>query len=221
MIAVDVMNLHHVLCRERQSTFFTFALLPFQEFDHPQRFKRVPHQPFGPVNPIPIEGTFRTDHFGVSSNSGLLILVKIVCAIAETDPPLVFTPVAAVAPTRPFARMAEGRPAPEFVIELGTHPVENLFGTARSKVVGPASDNGIELADQAGLRTAPVSPGNLFQLGQMALLGLLTRFDDGLETGFGPVRPSFISAYPILTDVEPQKVKAHLALILTIPLGCD
>jgi hypothetical protein len=58
MIAVDVMNLHNVLCRERQSTFFTFALLPLQEFDHPHRFKRVPHQPFGPVNPIPIEGTF-------------------------------------------------------------------------------------------------------------------------------------------------------------------
>jgi hypothetical protein len=34
-IAVNVMNFHHILCREGQSTFLTFALPPFQEFDHP------------------------------------------------------------------------------------------------------------------------------------------------------------------------------------------
>jgi hypothetical protein len=109
MITVNVMNLHDVLCRERQSTFFTFALLPFQELDHSQRFKWIPHQSVSPVNPISIKRTFRTDHLGVPSNSGLLIVVKVVCAIAETDTPLVFTPVAAVAPTRPFPRMAKGR----------------------------------------------------------------------------------------------------------------
>jgi hypothetical protein len=165
MIAIDVMNLDNILCRERQSTIFTLALLPLQEFDHPHRFKRVPHQPFRPVNPIPIKRAFGTNHFGVSSNPGLLVLVKVVCAIAETDTTLVFTPVAAVTPTQPFTRMAKGRPATEFVIELGTHPVENLFGTARSKVVGPTPNDRIEFANQACLRTAPVFPDNLFQVG--------------------------------------------------------
>ena len=61
--------------------------------------------------------------------------------------PFVLTPVAAVTPTGPFARMAKGRPATEFAIELGTHPVKNLFGTARSKVVGPTPNDRIELAD--------------------------------------------------------------------------
>ena len=153
------------------------------------------------------------------SNSGLLVLVKVICAIAETDTPLVFTPVAAVAPTWPFARMAKGRPTTEFVIELGTHPVKNLFGTAHSKVVGPASNDRIEFANQARLRTAPVFPDNLFQVGQMALLGLLTWFNDSLETGFGPVRPGFISAHPILSDVETQKVEAHVTLILIKGMG--
>jgi hypothetical protein len=101
----------------------------------------------------------------VPSNSGLLVLVKVICTMAEPDPPLVFTPIAVVAPTWPLARMAKGCPATEFAIELGTHPVENLFGAARSKVVGPAPNDRLELSDQACLRTTPVFPDNLFQVG--------------------------------------------------------
>jgi hypothetical protein len=52
------MNLEYVLCREGQSTFFAFAALPFQEFDHPQRFERMSLQALCPVDPIPIKGAF-------------------------------------------------------------------------------------------------------------------------------------------------------------------
>ena len=58
MITVDVMNLDHILCRERKMAITTFAALPLQEFDHPQGLERVAHQPLCPVDPIAVERTF-------------------------------------------------------------------------------------------------------------------------------------------------------------------
>jgi hypothetical protein len=70
MIAVEMMNLQHVLCGKGQSTTFTFAALPFQELDHSQRFERVSLQALRPIKPIPIKRAFRANDFGVPSDFG-------------------------------------------------------------------------------------------------------------------------------------------------------
>ena len=58
MITIKVMNLDHILCRERKMAIIAFAALPLQEFDHPQGLERVAHQPLCPVDPIAVERTF-------------------------------------------------------------------------------------------------------------------------------------------------------------------
>ena len=78
MITVDVMNLDHIRCRERKVALFTFAALLLQEFDHPHRFERVAHQPLRPVDPIAIEGAFGANHFGVSFDSALVVVMEVV-----------------------------------------------------------------------------------------------------------------------------------------------
>ena len=58
VIAVNVMNLDDIRCRERKMAIIAFAALPLQEFDHPQGLERVAHQPLCPVDPIAVERTF-------------------------------------------------------------------------------------------------------------------------------------------------------------------
>ena len=94
-----------------------------------------------------------------------------------------------------------------FAIELSSHPVERLFSPARSKVVGPAANDGIEFDNQPGLRTTAIMADKLFQVSQMAFLGLFAGPDQGFEIDRTLVRAGFVSPDPKLTDVEPEEVE--------------
>jgi hypothetical protein len=109
--------------------------------------------------------------------------------------------------------MAKGGPAAQFVVELSRHLVEDGFGATSFVVIGPAPDDGVEFTDQTRLRATPIVADNLLQVSQMAVDGLLTGFNQGLETGLTPVGPGFVFTHLILPDVEAQKVKADLALV--------
>ena len=156
VITINVMNLNHIVCRERKFALIAFAALPLQELDHPQGFKGVSHQPLCPVNPIAVERAFWTNDFRVPSDGGLVVIVEVVCAIAEADFAQMLPPVTTVTPLPPFTWVTEQRPAFEFVEELFGYPVENCFGTTAAKVIGPAPDDGIEFANQASLRSAAI-----------------------------------------------------------------
>jgi hypothetical protein len=77
--------------------------------------------------------------------------------------------------------MAKSRPATQLVVELGRHVVEDGFGGTGFVVIGPAPDEGIELTNQPGLGATAILTDDMFELGQMAFLSLLTGSDQGLE----------------------------------------
>ena len=116
-------------------------------------------------------------------DGSLVVIMEVVSAIAEADFAQMLPPVTTITPLPPFTWVAKQGPAFEFVKEVFGYPVEDRFGTTAATVVGPAPDDGIELANQAGLRSAAIFTDELFQVKQMALLGFLTRFDDSFEAG--------------------------------------
>jgi hypothetical protein len=216
MITVKVMNLQYILCRKGQSTIFAFAALPFQEFDHPQRFERMSLQTLRPINPISIKRAFRANDFSVPSDFGFFVLEQVVVAIAETNSSVNSLPIATIAPGGPFTGMTRSCPATEFVLKLSGLFVVGFFGGTGFVVIGPAPNNGVEFANQPCLRATAVITDHLFELSQMAFLRFLTGSDQGLETGLTPVGSGFVSAHVILSDVEPQKIKPGLTLLVFV-----
>ena len=83
----------------------------------------------------------------MSFDSGLVVIMEVVCAVAKANFAEMFTPVAAITPAPPFTGVAEQGPAFEFVKKLFGYSFESTFGTTSPKVVGPAPDDGIEFAD--------------------------------------------------------------------------
>ena len=213
MVPVKVMNLQYILCRKGHPTIFAFAALPFQEFDHPQRFERVSLQALRPVDPIAIKRAFRANDFGMPSDFGFFVLEQVVVVIAETNPSVNSLPIAAIAPGGPFTGMAKGSPTTEFVVKLSGHFVVGFFGGTGFVVIGPAPNNGVEFANQSSLRATAVITDHLFELSQMAFLRFFTGFDPGLETGLTPICPGFVSAHVVLSDVESQEIKSGLFLV--------
>ena len=134
-------------------------------------------------------------------------------SVRETDETIQPFPVATITPFGPLARMAKGGPTTKFGVQLSGHLVEDNFGTASFVVIGPASNDGIELANQPALRAAAIVADNLFQLSQMAFDGFLAGSNQGLETGLTPVGSGFVAAHWVLSDVEPQKVEPGLSLV--------
>ena len=69
-----------------------------------------------------------------------------------------------ITPGGPFSGMAESRPTSQLVVELGRHLVEDGLGGTGFVVIGPASDDRIEFADQPGLRATAISADDVFEL---------------------------------------------------------
>ncbi len=137
----------HVRSHKEQSTTFTYAALPFEEFDNPQGFKRMPLKPLPPIEPISIKRTFRSNYFDVPFDFSFLVLEQVVLPIGETDDTIQLFPVTTITPLRPFTRVTEGGPTAKFVIELSGHPLKNFFGPTGFVVIGPAPNDGIEFAN--------------------------------------------------------------------------
>ncbi len=106
--------------------------------------------------------------------------------------------------------MSKGGPTPEFVIELSRHPIEDFFSGTRFVVIGPSPNDGIEFANQSGLRSAPIITDDLFQVGHKAFDGFFGGFNQGLKSSLTSVCSGFVAANLVLSDVEAQKIKPSL-----------
>ena len=53
----------------------------------------------------------------------------------------------------------------------------------------------------------------------MAFDAFLGRSNQRLEIDIALIRPGFVSAHPILSDVEPQEIKPRLALMFVNSVG--
>jgi len=110
--------------------------------------------------------------------------------------------------------MAEVSPFSQFPIQFLVQPVKNLFGGTAAIVIGPASDDGVEDANQGRLRATSVLANELLELIQMTFDRRFGRFDNGFEPWSAPVGPGVVFIDWILTDIKAQKVKTHFTFIV-------
>src|SRR6266545_1304236 len=106
-------------------------------------------------------------------------------------------------------------PAPKFEIEIMTCLCECSLRCDRAVVVGPSTNNGIEVFDQYVLRkrTMVVDDGRHL-LGE-ACKGIVAGFDDGFEAKWPPL-PRFASvcfADGILAYCEAEEFKAYVSVV--------
>ncbi len=137
----------HVRSHKEQSITFTYATLPFQEFDNPQRFKRMQLKPLGPIEPITIKRTFRTNYFDMPFDFSFLVLEQVMLTIGETNETIQSFPVTTITPLTLFTRVTESGPTTKFVIKLSGHPLKNFFGPTGFVIIGPSPNDGIEFAN--------------------------------------------------------------------------
>jgi hypothetical protein len=82
-ISVPVVYLHHVLCRETQSTMSTTSLLLFQQPCYPQWSGWFSAKAFPPVQPVAIVGAFVSPDFDVSGDGHIGVVDQRTCPVAE------------------------------------------------------------------------------------------------------------------------------------------
>ena len=115
------------------------------------------------------------------SDFGFFVLEEVVVSVAEADTSVNPLSGAAITPRGPFAGMTEGSPSTALVVKLKTHLVKYLLGGTSFVVIGPTPDDGIEFANQPGLRATAKITDDLFELSQMAFLGFFTGSNPRLE----------------------------------------
>jgi hypothetical protein len=150
----------------------------------------------------------------VPDNLRFLVPVQGVRSIAKDDSSIESPPIAMTTPAFAFLRMAKDGPANQHLVHRPADPIEDFLGHTNAIVVGPTPDNPVQRRNQASLGTASIAADHLSELGHVPLNGLLTGFDENLETGLTPVGARPILAYPILSDVEAQEIKAYPSFVL-------
>jgi hypothetical protein len=90
-------------------------------------------------------------------------------------------PVTLETPAGGFAPVATLRPLVQFAVDLAIYAGEGALGDTRAIVQRPAADDGIEGRDEGGLRRAPVAADDGLDFIQVALNGLVARFDERLD----------------------------------------
>jgi len=141
------------------------------------------------------------------------------CPVAKVVPIALASPVAVEAPATVLARVAEPRPAVQLAEHLVVHPVIRLLGDTRAVVLCPALNDGVEDRNQGRLGRTPVLTYDLPHLAQVSLTSLFARLDQRFETRPTPVGAGTILSHPVLPDVEAEKVKAYVPLVLVKRVG--
>lgn len=65
VVAIEMMDFHHTIVTERESTMAAFATLLSEKFGDPLRFGWISPQTGGPVEPVAVEGTLGASDFDV------------------------------------------------------------------------------------------------------------------------------------------------------------
>ena len=151
--------------------------------------------------------------FGMTFDFGVVMGDERVFVVCELNAPILLSPVAPIFPTPPFVGMAEVGPFDQFPEEFLVDAVKYFLGGTTTVVVGPPANDGIEDANQGGLRTASIVANELFELVEVAFDSLPGRFDECFEARSAPLGAGVVLANPILTDGKAQKVETPVAFI--------
>jgi len=113
-------------------------------------------------------------------------------------------PVTFEAPTGRLAPAAILGPLVQFAVDLAIYAGEGALGDTRAIVQRPAADDGVEGRDEGGLGRAPVAGDDGLDFIQVALNGLVARFDERLDAWLPPEGVGVVLAHPILPDVAAE-----------------
>ena len=176
------------------------------------RFLRVLAQPLAPIQPIAIVGAFVVTDLDVSCYRRVFVAGQGARPVAEGISRALALPVTLETPAGGFAPMAILRSLVQFVVDLAIYAGEGALGDTRAIVQRPAADDGVEGRDGGGLGRAPVVADDALDFIQVALNGLVARFDERLDARLPPEGVGVVLAHLILPDVEAEEVKPHLSL---------
>ena len=191
------------------------------------RFLRVLAQPLAPIRPVAVAGAFVAadpslrsgQALDVPDNRRVFVAGQGARPVAEGVSRSLALPVTLEAPAGRLAPVAILRPLVQFVADLAIYPGEGALGDTRAIVQRPAADDGIEGRDEGGLGCAPVAADDALDFIQVALNGLVARFNERLDARLSPEGAGVILAHPVLPDVKAEEVKPNAALVLVERMG--
>ena len=172
-----------------------------------------------PIQPIAVIGAFVATDFDVPNDRRVFVAGQRARPVAEGVSRALALPVALEASTGGLVAVTILRPLVLFAVDLAIYAGEGAFGDTGAIVQRPAADDGVEGGDEGGLRRAPVAADDGLDFIQVALNGLVARFDERLDARLPPEGAGVVLPHPILPDVEAEEVEADVALVFIECMG--
>ena len=210
-IAIDVMEFDQVFRLEEESARLAVSCLFLQQRCKAPRHAWVFTPPCRPIAPVAVVQARLPLHFDVSHNGDTRVLVECWSVAVPESPAFAGcgVPISLDGPSPTFAGVPEKRPSSELLIQAVVEQMKGPCTDHCTIVIGPASDDRVEDADQVRLLGRFMLTDQCRQRRPVAFHRLVTRPDERFEaTSSGRI----VLARSILAHLEAQKVEACFAL---------
>src|SRR5215472_4804631 len=210
-ITIAVMEFDQVFRREVESARLTTPGLLLHQRREPPRHPRVCTPPCRPIAPVPVVQACFPLHFDVSHNRDTRVPVERWSLGIPEGPAFARggVPIALDDPPPTFAWVPEKRPSSELLIQSVVEQMKRPRTDHCPIVIGPASDDRVQEADQVRLRGRLLLTDQRRQRCPVAFHRLVTWSDERFETTSSR---RIVLARAILAHLEAQKVEACFAL---------
>ena len=183
------------------------------------RLLRVSAQPLTPIQPVAVVGAFVATDLDVPCYRRIFVAGQRARPVAESVSRALALPVALETPAGRLAPVAILCPLVQFAVDLAIYAGEGALGDTRAIVQRPAADDGVEGRDEGGLGHAPIAADDGLDFIQVALNGLVARFDERLDARLSPEGAGVILPHPVLPDVKAEEVEPHAPRVLVERMG--
>ena len=210
-LAIDVMEFDQVFRREEEAARLAVPCLFLQQRRESTRHAGIFTPPCRPIAPVPIVQARRPSHFDVSHNGDTRVLVERWPICIPEVPAFAGSgiPISPDCPPSTLPRVPEKRPSSELLLQSVVEQMKRPRADHRTIVIGPASDDWVEDANQVRLLGCLVLTNQCRQCCPVALHRLFTWSDERFEAT-SPRR--IVLARAGLAHLEAQKAEAGFAL---------
>jgi hypothetical protein len=210
-IAIAVMEFDQVFRLAVESARLAVSCLFLQQRREAPRHARVCAPPCRPIAPVAVVRARLSLHFDVSHNGDTRVLVECWSVTVPERPAFAGrgVPISLDDPSSTFAGVPEKRPSSELLIQAVVEQMKGLRTDYRTIVIGPASNDRVEDADQVRLLGRLMLTDQRRQRRPVAFHRLLTWPDERFEATSSR---RIVLARSILAHLEAKKVEACFAL---------
>ena len=210
-IAIDMMEFDQVFRLEEESARLAVSCLFLQQRCKAPRHAWVFTPPCRPIAPVAVVQARLPLHFDVSHNGDTRELVECWSVAVPESPAFAGRgiPISLDCPSPTFAGVPDKRPSSELLIQSVVEQMKGLRTDHRTIVIGPASNDRVEDADQVRLLGCLVLTDHRRQRCPVAFHRLWTWPDERFEA----TSPRcVVLTCSILAHLEAQKIEACFAL---------